>query len=225
MKGRQNHFTMRKLVLSVTLFISLQGFSQVQTFIFAGLQGNNARYTINDSKQNTSFKIGGQAGIGLKVPFEGRLSFVPMLYYSMKGYKVKFNQSSPYPDATAINNETNIHCVELAALFQHDFTTAPDHFFFRIGPSLDFQLIGHEKFQTNTGGTVSRAMKFDFDQYGHYSGNALAHFGYETANGFFIYAQYTFGLASINNYDGGPEIRHRDVGVSAGFFLKKKSSR
>jgi len=212
---------MRKLLLAATLLISLQNFSQVQTFIFAGLQGNNASYKINDVKQNTSFKIGGQAGLGLKVPFDGRLSFVPSVFYSLKGYKVDFNRSSPYPDPTAVLNDVSIHCVELAALLQHDFTNDPGHFFFRIGPTLDFQLFGHEEFKTNTGGTVSRSMEFDFDKYGHYSGNALFHFGYETES-FFIFGQYTFGLASINNYDEGPRIRHRDVGLSAGFYLKKR---
>ena len=212
---------MKKLLLSATLLVSIQSFSQVQKFIFAGLQGNNVRYLINDSKQNSSFKIGGHAGVGLKVTFEGRLSFVPLLYYSLKGYKVDFNRSSPYPDATAINNDVSLHCVELASLLQYDFTAAPKHFFLRLGPSLDFQLFGHEEFQTNTGSTISRSMNFDYDKYGHYSGNALGHFGYETES-FFIYAQYTFGLASINNYDEGPQIRHRNVGLSAGFFLKKK---
>ena len=213
---------MRKFLMSATLLLSIQGFSQVKTFIFAGVQGNNARYLINDSKQETSFKIGGQAGLGLKVPFEGRLSFVPMAFYSLKGYKVDFDRSSPYPDPTAVNNETTIHCLELAGLFQHDFTTAPNHLFFRIGPSIDFQLFGNEEFQTNTNSTVNRKMKFDYGNYGHYSANALAHFGYETANGFFIYGQYSFGLGSINNYDGGPEIRHRIVGISGGLYLKGK---
>jgi len=212
---------MRKIVLIATLVISLQGFSQTQAFIFAGVQANNVRYTINDVKQNTSFKIGGQAGLGLKVPFDGRLSFVPSVFYSLKGYQVDFDRSSPYPDATAINNDVTIHCVELAPLLQYDFTAEPKHFFLRIGPSLDFQLFGHEEFQTNTGSTISRSMNFDYDKYGHYSGNALGHFGYETES-FFIYTQYTFGLASINNYDEGPQIRHRNIGLSAGFFLKKK---
>lgn len=213
---------MKKILLTSTLLICLTGFSQYKTFIFAGVQGNNAKYSIGGIKQNTSFKIGGQAGIGMKIPFEGRLSFVPAVFYSMKGYKVKYNQSSPFPDATAINNSTNIHCVEIAALLQHDFSTDPNHFFIRIGPSLDFQLFGQETFQTNTNTTVDRKMPFDYDKYGHYSGNAHAHFGYETEKGFFVSAQYTFGLASINNYDLGPQIRHRDIGISVGFYLKKK---
>jgi Outer membrane protein beta-barrel domain len=213
---------MKKILLSAILLISLRSFSQVKTFVFAGIQGNNAKYTINGSKQNTSFKIGGQAGMGMKVPFEGRLSFVPSIFYSMKGYKVKYNQSSPFPDATAINNSTNIHCLELAAMLQHDFSTDADHFFIRFGPSLDFQLFGNEKFQTSSNTTVDREMPFSYGEYGHYSGNAHAHFGYEKSNGFFVYAQYTYGLASINNFDLGPQIRHRDVGISVGFYLKKK---
>jgi hypothetical protein len=212
---------MKTILLSVSLLINTFAFSQIQTFIFAGLQGNNARYTIKDSRQNTSFKTGGQAGIGMKIPFEGRLSFVPSFFYSLKGYKVKFNQPSGLPDSVAINNNTTIHCAELAALLQHDFSAGPDHFFFRIGPSLDFQLFGKEEFQTNTNTTVNRKMPFSFGDYGHYSGNAHLHFGYETAGGFFVYAQYTYGLASISNFDEGPKIRHRIVGLSVGFSLKK----
>ena len=213
---------MKKILLSATLLVCLHSFSQVKTFIFAGVQGNNAKYTIDGTKQNTSFKIGGQAGIGMKVPFEGRLSFVPSVFYSMKGYKVKYNRSSPFPEPTATSNDVNIHCFELAALLQHDFSKDPDHFFIRVGPSLDFQLFGNEEIQTNTNTTIDRDMPFDYDKYGHYSGNAHLHFGYEKANSFFIYAQYTYGLASINNYDLGPQIRHRDIGISVGFYLKKK---
>jgi hypothetical protein len=213
---------MKKIFTAAAVLISLDSFSQVKTFLFAGIQGNNIRYTINDNKQNSSFKPGGQAGIGLKVPFEGRLSFVPMAFYSMKGYKVSFSQSSPFPDPSAVSNSTTIHCVELAALLQHDFSTRPNHFFFRFGPSLDFQLFGKEEFKTNTGGTVNRSMPFSFGEYGHYSGNALGHFGYEKTDRFFIYAQYSFGLASINNYDSGPQIRHRNAGISAGLYIGKK---
>jgi hypothetical protein len=212
---------MKKTLFFATLLITIQSFSQVKSFVFAGIQGNNAKYTVMGDRQNTSFKIGGQAGFGMKVPFEGRLSFVPQLFYSNKGYKVDLDKSSPLPDASAVKNSTSIHCVELAALLQHDFSTDPDHFFIRIGPSLDFQLFGNEEYTTNTGTVVKRDMPFSFGEYGHYSGNALAHFGYETANGFFVYAQYTYGLASINNFDRGPQIRHRDVGITVGLYLKK----
>ncbi|TMI61347.1 MAG: PorT family protein [Bacteroidetes bacterium] len=214
---------MKKLILSASLLITAQAFSQqVQTFIFGGVQGNTAKYHINGYKQNTSFKIGGQAGIGMKLPVEGRLSFVPLFFYSLKGYKVEFDQTSPFPDSTAINNSTTIHCVELSALLQHDFNTSPDHFFFRLGPSLDFQLAGHEVMETNKNTVIDRPMTFGFTDYGIYSANMLAHFGYEKGNNFFIYAQYTLGLASINNFDEGPHIHHRNIGLSAGFYLKKK---
>ena len=63
----------------------------------------------------------------------------------------------------------------------------------------------------------------DTDTNGAIAGALLgAHFGYEKGNNFFIYAQYTLGLASINNFDEGPHIHHRNIGLSAGFYLKKK---
>jgi hypothetical protein len=213
---------MRKIVLSFILLISITSYSQIPKFIFGGLQGNTARYTIDGNKQDASFKIGGIAGFGMKIPFEGRLSFVPLLYYSLKGYKVDLDISVPFPDPAAVKNNTTLHCVELAGLLQHDFTTAPEHYFFRLGPSLDFQLFGTEEYSVNNGPSVKRDMPFGFDKYGHYSANALAHFGYEKNNNYFVFAYYSFGLASTNNNDYGPEIRHRNVGVAFGIYLKKK---
>ena len=158
----------------------------------------------------------------LKNYFENKLSFCPAFFYSMKGYKVTFTQFLYPPDSTATDNNTTIHTVELAALLQYDFNNQPNHFFFKGGPTLDFQLFGKEKFNLKAGGSVSRDMKFSFGDYGYYSANMLAQFGYETGNGLFVFAQYTHGMASINNADGGPKIRHRAFGISVGKYINRK---
>jgi hypothetical protein len=167
-------------------------------------------------------KYGFQAGVGLKAPFDEKLFFSPAIFYSMKGYKVNFNQYSFPPDTNATDNNTRIHTVEIAALLQFVFSNAPDHFFLKAGPSFDFQLSGQEKFNLRSGDYVSRKMKFSFGDYGFVGVNLLAQFGYETNNGFIVFAQYSFGLANISNADGGPQIRHRVFGISVGKYLHHK---
>ncbi len=210
----------RCYLIIASFFIGLTAQSQVQFGVFAGPQATSASYTAKSVKQKTSYKSGFQLGAGLKVPFEGNLSFAPALFYSMKGYKVTFNRFIYPPDSAAVDNNTTFHNVETAFLLQYDFSNKPSHFFIKAGPSLDFQLFGKEKFnKTNGGGSVDRSIPFGYDKYGHYSANMLLQFGYEASNGFFVVGQYSHGLANISNTDGGPRIRHRAFGISIGKFF------
>ncbi|HEX7844414.1 MAG TPA: porin family protein [Chitinophagaceae bacterium] len=213
---------MKLFILSIATLLSFfAANSQVQFGLLAGAQATSADYTIGGKKQETSYKPGGQVGVNFKIPIEGRLSFAPQLFYSMKGYKVKYNRFMYPPDGDAIDNNTTFHNVELALPLQYDFSYSASHWFLRAGPSLDFQLFGREEFTTNSNGKIKRNIPFGYDKYGHYSANAVLHFGYEKSNGFFIYGQYTHGLANISNTDEGPKIRHRAFGISFGKFIKK----
>jgi hypothetical protein len=209
--------------LAVTLLITLIASSQFEYGFFAGPQATGARYTILNQKQKNEFKYGFQAGIGLKVPFENKLFFSPAGFYSLKGYKVTLTQFVYPPDTNAIDNNTTIHTFELAALLQYDLSSKPSHLFIKAGPSLDFHLFGKETYNLKAGGSVSRSMPFSTDgDYGHFSANMLVQLGYETGGGFMIFVQYTHGMASTNNADYGPKIRHRAYGISIGKYLNRK---
>jgi len=214
---------MKKILITACIAVSaVQVFAQSQFGIFAGPQVTTSKYVIEGDKQKNSSKYGFMAGAGWKIPFENKLYFSPAAFYSLKGYKVDLSKPAFPPDKDAINNNTTLHTLELAFLLQYDFTSKPDHFFVKLGPSLDFQLVGKEKFTLNNGSVVNRDMVFSFGDYGHYSANALVHFGYETKKGLVIAAQYTYGLASIDNADGGPGIFHRAYGLTIGKYIAKK---
>lgn len=214
---------MKIFVLSViTLCISISLFAQPEFGILAGPQMMSARYDVKGKKQETDFKYGFQFGGMMKVPFENKLYFAPAVFYSMKGYKVTFDQFVYPPDPAAIDNDVSLHNVEIAALLQYDFSNNPGHFFIKFGPSIETQLFGKEKFNKITGEQVSRNMKFSFADYGRFGANLLGHLGYETASGFTIFAQYTFGVGSVSNTDGGPSIRHRAFGLSIGKYFNRK---
>jgi len=213
---------MKILFSTVTLFIACAASAQLKVGAFAGPQVTGVRYIIKDDKQQTSMKIGVNAGLQFKAPFENKLSFAPSIMYNLRGYKVKFDKPSFPPDSTAIDNNTMFHTVELAFLLQHDFNLEGDHLFIRFGPSLDFVLFGNEKFNIKTNGLIDRPMKFNFSDYGRYLASAIVQFGYETKNGLFAYAHYNYGLTTMNNSDMGPTIGNRAAGFSIGKYFRNK---
>ncbi|MGZ8541139.1 MAG: porin family protein [Chitinophagaceae bacterium] len=207
-------------LLIISFFLST---AQVQVGIFGGPQITSAKYTITGNKQTVTNKYGFHLGANLKVPFENKLYFSPAVFYSMKGYKVKFSQRSLPPDSLAIDNNTLIHTFELAALLQYDFSSQLNHFFVRFGPSLDIQLYGKEKFNRNGNTPVDQKMVFSFTKYGRFGANMILQFGYETNKGLLLSAQYSHGAGSINNADFGPRILHRVWGISIGKYLDRKN--
>ena len=215
---------MKTIALLIFTVIAVSSNGQNQVGIFVGPQATSAKYTINGINQPTDTKYGFHLGGVFKVPFEGRIYFAPSAFYSMKGYKVAFNQRAYPPDTLATDNNTTIHSFELAALLQVDFGKKANHIFVRGGPSLDFQLSGKEKFNLKNGTSVNRSMPFGFDKYGHYGANLLLQFGYETKNGISIAALYGHGIGNINNADYGPTIRHRVFGLSIGKYLSGRKS-
>ncbi|HEX3167905.1 MAG TPA: porin family protein [Chitinophagaceae bacterium] len=214
-----------KILFSATIVLfTLSANSQVSYGVFAGPQVTGAHYTIRDKKQESSSKIGVNAGFQIKVPFEGRLSFAPSGMYNLRGYKVKFDSPAFPPDSSAIDNNTSYHSFELAFLLQYDFNLEPGHFFIRAGPSLDFILAGNETFNTNMNTTIDRPMKFSFGDYGAYLASVILQFGYEAKKGLFVYAHYNYGLISMNNADNGPHIGNRAFGFTIGKYFKKKNA-
>lgn len=219
---------MKKLnLLILCLIAAAPVFSQVEFGAFAGPQMTYASYftpeiNLGKTKQATSSKIGFQAGGMLRVQFDGKLFFAPMVFYSMKGYKVTFSRPSLPPDSSAVDNDVTLHTLEFAPLFQYNFSDDPAHFFIKAGPSIDVQLFGKEKFNKAGGGSVSRNMKFSYADYGHFGANLLVHVGYETSSGFMISGHYTLGFGSIVNTDNGATIFHRAAGITIGKYFSHK---
>ena len=179
-----------------------------------------ARYLVSGVEQPTQFKFGVMAGAGAKVAFENNIYFFPAVYYSLKGYKVTLNNPSYPPTELAKNNNTTIHTIEFAPLIHIDLSKNPSHLFIRLGPSVDFAFYGTEKFDTSDqGGLITRKMLFDYTAYGRITASANIHLGYQMKNGFMIFAQYVYGLGSFNNADYGPSIKHRILGISAGWLF------
>ena len=212
---------MKVLLTAMALLTAYFVNCQIYFAASAGPQATSVKYIVDHKKQESSMKPGVNAGLQLKIPLEGRLYFAPSIMYNLRGYKVEYNAPPDMPNPEAIDNNTSFHTVELGFLLQHDFKMAPGHFFIRFGPSLDFALFGHEKYNTQTNGLVERAMPFGFAYYGHYLASAIVHFGYEFKNKWYMYGHYNYSIGTMSNVDNGDYIGNRAVGISIGYYFRK----
>lgn len=206
-----------RLLLLLLLSVSLGAQAQKpEVHLFAGPQATGARYTIKNAKQEITPRFGAMGGIGLKVPFENRLTFFPAIYYSMKGYDVQLDRPAFPPSELALDNRTRIHTVEIAPLLQYDLLRGTSYPFIRLGPSVDYAISGRERFNTVRGQTIERPMVFSFGDYGYFTAAVNAHLGWQWSGGTSVFLHYSRGAGSLNNADGGPQIRHRVLGLSVG---------
>lgn len=196
--------------------------AKAQFTIFAGPQISSAAYTIRGAKQSTEYKQGLVAGVGFKTLFEGPLYFAPSLSFTRKGYKVKFDRPAFPPDSAALNNNVSISTLELAPLFQINFSKRATYTFFRFGPAFDFNLSGKEEFDTTGNKKVTRNMVFSFGDYSYATLSLNGQIGLQHESGFTVFAHFVYGLSSLNNADLGPQIYNREAGIAIGWRLGKK---
>ena len=212
---------LRVWIASLFLWPSLNLEAQVHLGVFAGPQLTSARYLIMNAKQPVQEKFGFMAGGAAKVDFESNFYFFPAIYYSLRGYKVSLNKPSYPPSELAKNNNTTIHTIQIAPLFNVDLSKNSSNIFVRFGPSINITLSGKEKFDTaGNVGTVERSLKFAVTDYGRITASANVQLGYQTKEGLMIFLHYEYGLGSMSNADGGPIILHRVFGIAGGWFLK-----
>lgn len=211
----------RFLLLTAVGCLAIVSQAQNKVLVFGGPQLSSAFYSVNGKEQHVNTKPGFHLGTAMKVPFEGHFYFTPSVFYSLKGYKVNLTEPSMPPDPMATANETRIHTMEIAPLFQFDFGKKASHLFFRFGPTIDVQLSGRETFTLQDKTTISRKMKYSFKDYGYVGANVVGTLGYETKGGAYVGVTLSHGLGSINNTDYGARILHQVLGVSFGKYIKR----
>ena len=107
---------MKRIVSALTLLLSITAASQNQVAIFAGPQASTANYSILNQKQDTKMKYGFNAGVAMKVPFDGFLYFAPEYLESMEGYDVSYNLYNSLLNISATDNTKALHIFEITAL-------------------------------------------------------------------------------------------------------------
>jgi hypothetical protein len=217
---------MEKIVAAfLGLILSVSVNAQKTTYgIMAGAQMSTAKYVIRGNDQKTGYKYGPVGGLIIKIPFENHLFFTPSFYYNRKGYTVQLKDTAYPPGIDAVANETSINTIDIAPLFTITMSNKPSHCFVQFGPIFDAVINGKEKVTLSDGSIVNRPMPFSFADYGRITALVAGRFGYESSSGFFVSAQYAYGLGSLNNADFGPSIRHRTAGLMLGKYFNRKEN-
>ena len=112
---------MKVLLIAMALLATHFVNCQIYFAASAGPQATGVHYVVDHKTQESSYKLGVNAGLQLKIPLEGRLYFAPSIMYNLRGYKVKYSTPPDLPNPEAIDNNTSFHTIELGFLFQHDF--------------------------------------------------------------------------------------------------------
>jgi len=213
----------RIIIFSATLFCVIAAKAQVEFGIFGGANASTASYSIKGHEQITKYKYGFHLGVGYKIPFDNHLFFSPAIILRTLGYKVAFNQPSFPPDLLASDNNTTFKEADVDILLQYDLSKKSHTFFFKAGPSFNFILFGKEKYNLVTGEYVNRSMKFSvINGYSRYNVSAVVQFGFQTATGFVVYANYMHELLSMDNEEQGPTIQNSLMSITVGKILRHK---
>ncbi len=205
-----------------SLFIMFITNGQSVLSFFGGPQTTTAKFAVGPDIQNTESKIGFHLGVAKKINFDDQIFFYPSVSYSLKGYKVSFQNPSSLPGLDIVYDNTTIHTIDFSPHLQVDFSKNKSHLFIRFGPTFDAAILGKEEVIFQNGKKENRDMKFSFSNYGRIGASLVSQFGYETENKFFVSVRYDYGVGSISNADGGPKITNRILALSLGLYIPNK---
>lgn len=204
------------LITAVTLFSTLC-YAQDLGKVYFGIKGGYNYEMAGYSAAKTTPTHGGYAGIMLKVPFENRLHFVPQIDVN---YRSMSARSLPPKTFSEISEW---QC-RVMPLLQIDFKKPDAHkntCFVHFGPSLGFGITGQQTKQDENGVAATGKLKYGFMDYGQFDASAQFGFGYETAGGFRVLLDYTYGLSSMINTDDAPLLKFNAVNFSIGYWFRK----
>ena len=222
---------MKKLILILAVTTLVIGANAQSSFgIQAGANFASVKSEDGGTTMTSDTKVGFTIGILADIDFGNQVSFRPELNFIQKGGKQ--NETSTTNGFTS-NDEIDLALgyIQLSPNFVYNFNPGSASIFIGVGPELSFGVGGKAKFKSTVTGpglneseSGSVDVKFDgkenpSDDNLHlksvdYGANILA--GYKLANGAFISAGYTLGLANISP-ENNSSFKNRGFNVKIGY--------
>ncbi|HVX26230.1 MAG TPA: porin family protein [Parafilimonas sp.] len=211
---------MKKTIYLFISLILLMNYSKAQNAfgISAGATFSGIKAKADGITLTSDTHVGFTVGVTESMSMGKDFSFRPELNFTQKGGDL----SVPDED---FKYKTTINYLELPLNFVYNTHSAKGKFFIGAGPSLNIALSGRYK-MTGMGEHESGKLKFGGDEtVDDYKGfdagiNAIA--GYQFSGGFYLAANYNFGITNIS--PGSDEKDHiHYFGIRLGIMLKAKS--
>jgi hypothetical protein len=212
---------MKKIIYCFISFILLMNYSKAQNAfgISAGATFSGIKAKADGITLTSDTHVGFTVGLTESTRMGKDFSFRPELNFTQKGGDL----SVPDED---FKYKTTINYLELPLNFVYNTHSAKGKFFIGAGPSLNIALSG--KYKITGMSEESGKLKFGSDEtvddYKAFDASINAIAGYQFSGGFFIAANYNFGITNIS--PGSNEKDHiHYYGIRIGYMFpgKKKS--
>ncbi len=212
---------MKKIIYFFISFILLMNYSKAQNAFgisagatFSGIQAKADGITLS-SDTHVGFTVGVTESMSMGKDF----SFRPELNFTQKGGDL----SVPDED---FKYKTTINYLELPLNFVYNAHSAKGKFFIGAGPALNIALSGRYK-MTGMGEDESGKLKFGGDEtvdnFKAFDASINAIAGYQFSGGFYLAANYNFGLTNISPGSGEKDHVHY-FGIRLGYMFPAKKS-
>jgi hypothetical protein len=218
------------ILLAAGMFFGMYSFAQVSFGVKAGFGGAKYAYSGFERKSDTKWIPAFHAGVIADITLTDRFSLQPGLFYSAKGSKVSFSDSTAH-----ISGTTHLSYLEVPVylLYKHSFHKGK--LFAGLGPYLSYGISGKIKWvvdyhnripdpdpyftdedvkfknEVGSNGNVEYVKPFD--------AGANVMLGYEMDMGLFFAVNYSHGLLNTSPY-AFENQKNRYFGISIGYLLK-----
>jgi Outer membrane protein beta-barrel domain len=208
---------MKKYFLFAVALTSINTYAQKSQLGFTGgttIANYKMKSDGNDESLNSKF--GFTLGVIGNVPFGRNWSIQPGINWVQKGTKDEETIAGVTEKVALITNHIEVPV---------NFIYTGKGFFIGAGPSFAFGVSG--KIKVDDGTTkADEKVKFgnsDNDDIKPFDFGANAVAGYQFSSGFFIAANYNFGLSNLIPGDAqNSSVKSRYAGIKLGYFLKGK---
>ena len=204
---------MKKLVLGAALAVSSLTFAQQ----FGIKGGMNVSSLSNDAGlEDSSSKIGFNAGVFLNAPLAANFSIQPEVLYNNLGSKVTLTDFDINNDNYTAEYARHLDYISVPVMFQYNATPS---FYLEAGPQFSFLLDARDKYKSTKNGstTDSETRDRNKDAFNTFDFGLGLGAGYCITPKLGINARYNAGFTDIYKENNGDSVKNNNFQVGLAY--------
>ena len=204
---------MKKLVLGAALAVSSLTFAQQ----FGIKGGMNVSSLSNDAgSEDSSSKIGFNAGVFLNAPLAANFSIQPEVLYNNLGSKVTLTDFDINNDNYTAEYARHLDYISVPVMFQYNATPS---FYLEAGPQFSFLLDARDKYTSTKNGSTTDSDTRDLnkDAFNTFDFGLGLGAGYWITPKLGINARYNAGFTDIYKENNGDSVKNNNFQVGLAY--------
>ena len=204
---------MKKLVLGAALAVSSLTFAQQ----FGIKGGMNVSSLSNDAGlEDSSSKIGFNAGVFLNAPLAANFSIQPEVLYNNLGSKVTLTDFDINNDNYTAEYSRHLDYISVPVMFQYNATPS---FYLEAGPQFSFLLDARDKYKSTKNGSTTDSDTRDLnkDAFNTFDFGLGLGAGYWITPKLGINARYNAGFTDIYKENNGDSVKNNNFQVGLAY--------